>query len=385
VTTPTAEDRVGIQVGEGRTSIPVRNLWLLYLYASPLYAHLHQEELVQAETNPDGLLELAARILHGEADRALRRNLSVGYVERHEVLTAVRDRIDHLGTARGAHLQRGRVLCQFDHLTVNTARNRYIAAALSQAGRLLGNSKIDPQIATECLALSARFERSGVHLDRPDPTTPRREVYGHYDRHDRRTMAAAQLVIDALLPSHATGQSHVNPLDYTQGSLRKLYEEAIRNFYQVNLPNWRVGARHLSWPSDGVLDPRFPKMRTDITLDRPDGTRLIIDTKFTSALSTHAEHHEPRLHSGHLYQLYAYLHTQAGCGDPAANHADGLLLYPSTDHAPDIDVTATMRDHTLRVATLDLTASPAAIRTRLLGLVDAPRPLVLEPVLGASG
>lgn len=369
--TLTAEDRVGVQVGEGRTLIPVRNLWLLYLYASLLYEHLHDEERVLAETNPAGLVELAARILCEEADRALRRNLSVGYVERHEALTAVRDRIDHLGTARGALLQRGRVLCRFDHLTVDTARNRYIAAALTQAGRRLGGSRIDPHIADQCLALAARFERSGVRLDRPDPVTPRREVYGHYDRNDRRTMAAAQLVIDALLPSHATGQSHVNPLDYSQGSLRKLYEEAIRNFYRVNLPDWRVGARHLSWPSEGPLDPRFPMMRTDITLDRPDGTRLIIDTKFTSALSTHAERHEPRLHSGHLYQLYAYLHTQAGRGDPVADHADGLLLYPSTDHAPDIDVTATMRDHALHVATLDLTAPPTTIRAKLLNLVAA--------------
>ena len=366
--TPREDDRIGVQVGEGRTSIPVRNLWLLFLYASQLYEHLHDEERVLAETNPAGLVELASRILCGEADRALRRNLSVGYVERHEVLTAVRDRIDHLGTARGAHLQRGHVLCRFDHLTVDTARNRYIAAALAQAGRRLGSSRIDPHIANQCLALASRFERSGVRLDRPNPDTPRRAVYGHYDRHDRRTMAAAQLVIDTLLPTHAAGQSHVNPLDYSQGSLRKLYEQAIRNFYRVNLPDWQVGARHLSWPSDGPLDPLFPAMRTDITLDRPDRTRLIIDTKFTSALSTHAEHHEPRLHSGHLYQLYAYLHTQAGRGDPSADHADGLLLYPSTDQAPDINVTATMREHALRVATVDLTATPTTIRARLLNM-----------------
>lgn len=366
--TPPEDDRIGVQVGEGRTSIPVRNLWLLFLYASQLYEHLHDEERVLAETNPAGLVELAARILCEEADRALRRNLSVGYVERHEALTAVRDRIDHLGTARGAHLQRGRILCRFDHLTVDTDRNRYFAAALIQAGRRLGSSRIDPHIATRCLALASRFERSGVRLDRPKPDTPRREVYGHYDRHDRRTMAAAQLVVDALLPTHAAGQSHVNPLDYSHGSLRTLYEEAIRNFYRVNLPDWQVGARQLSWPSDGPLDTRFPTMKTDITLDRPDRTRLIIDTKFTSALSTRTERHEPRLRSDHLYQLYAYLHTQAGRGDPSADHADGLLLYPATDHAPEINVTATMHAHALRVATVDLTASPATIRDRLLNL-----------------
>lgn len=48
--TPPEDDRIGVQVGEGRTSIPVRNLWLLFLYASQLYEHLHDEERVLAET-----------------------------------------------------------------------------------------------------------------------------------------------------------------------------------------------------------------------------------------------------------------------------------------------------------------------------------------------
>ena len=366
--TQAPDGSVTLAVGDGWARVPVSNLWLLYLYASSLYAHLTADERVQAENSPDDLVELAARILSEAADRRLRRSLSVGYVDRHEVVSAVRDRIDHLGTARGRHLERGRVLCSFTELSIDTPRNRYVAAALALAGRRLGRGEAG--LARACLKAASQFERVGVQVGRPDPQTPRREVFGHYDREDRRLMAAAQLVVERLLPSHATGASAVQALDYSDRTLRKLFEDAVRGFYRANLPGWRVGARDLAWPSADALPPAFPKMTTDITLDRPDGTRLIIDTKFTSALSKPSEYHGERLKSGHLYQLYAYLRTQEGRGDSAADHASGLLLYPSTEGAPDVDVEVVMQGHTLRAATVDLGGSASEIRARLLGLAS---------------
>ena len=361
---------VVLTVGEGRTRIPIRNLWLLYLYASEFYEHLEREERVRAEDQADALLELAARILCTEADLALRRSLNVGYVERHQDLGAVRGRIDHLGTARGWYLQRGRVLCRFDEISVDTPRNRYIAAALAYAGRRLGNSTIDPGIGASCLSTASRFEHAGVQLAAPDVTTPRREVYGHYDRRDRRPMAAAQFVLEDLLPSHGAGPLAIIASKHTHNSLRQLYEKAMRNFYRVNLPECSVGSRVLSWPGMAALDPVFPRMKTDITIDRPDGTRLVIDTKFTSALSADSHYFGPRLKSHHLYQLYAYLRTQVDRGDAAADTARGMLLYPATNEAPDLDVVATMHGHTVRVATVDLAMEPSGIRHRLLELTE---------------
>ena len=46
------DDSVGVLVCEGSTRIPIRNLWLLYLYASELYQHLSASERVQAERIP---------------------------------------------------------------------------------------------------------------------------------------------------------------------------------------------------------------------------------------------------------------------------------------------------------------------------------------------
>ena len=370
MTDPLSE-AVGVQVGDGHATIPVRNLWLLYLFASDLYESLHVEERIRAERNPERLPELAALILCREGQRRLRRNLSVGYVGRHELVSAVRDRIDHLGTTRGGHLHRGKVLCNFTELTVDTPRNRYVAAALALAGRWFLSAPAGVDVGRECLKVSAQFERAGVVVGRPDPATPRRETFGHYDRDDRRLLLAAQLVVDALIPSQASGTARVLALDYSDRVLRDLFEKAVRNLLRVHLPSWRPRVARMTWPSDGVLDPLFPGMKTDVTLDRPDGSRLIVDTKFTSALDAPSSHYGQRLKSAHLYQLYAYLRTQEDRGDLSAERAAGLLVYPSTHGSPAVDVSERMHGHVLRCATVDLAGEPQAIRTRILELVSA--------------
>jgi 5-methylcytosine-specific restriction enzyme subunit McrC len=53
-------------------------------------------------------------------------------------------------------------------------------------------------------------------------------------------------------------------------------------------------------------------MITDIIFDPPDpGGRVVIDTKFTSLLSS-SRFGEKGIKSGHLYQMYAYLRSQEG-------------------------------------------------------------------------
>ena len=87
--------------------IPVRNLWLLMLYASDLFRQLDASGDRSFEDNPDDLPDLVAEILTHEVERRLRRNLSYGYQYRHEVLGRVRGRIDLLQTEAHQLLQRG--------------------------------------------------------------------------------------------------------------------------------------------------------------------------------------------------------------------------------------------------------------------------------------
>lgn len=359
----TSEQPDCIVVGEDRTHIRIRNLWLLYLWASDLYQHLDVGERASAELNVDELPSLAAEILSIEAGRRLRRRPTLQYVELHAALPAVRGRIDHLGTARDWSLQRGRVACIFEELSMNTPRNRYVLAALDMAGRNLG-----PQYARlrqECLSTAAHLERQGVALARPDRGTPRRETFGHHDRGDRRMVAAAQLVVDLLIPSRSPGSLKLSRPPEGDQQLRRVFEKALRNFLALSLSHCRVSSRRLLWPVDNPsAAPLFPSMQTDITIDHPDGTRLVIDTKFTNATRL-GQYSSVTFREGHLYQLYAYLRTQERENDPASQTAAGMLLYPQTEASGHLDVVTGLQGHTIRVATLDLMASSDEIRDRL--------------------
>ncbi len=75
--------------------IPVRNLWLLMLYASNLYKDLDKAK-VAVEDNADDIPDLVAEMLCRRVERRIQRNLSYGYQSREAVLGRVRGRIDLL-------------------------------------------------------------------------------------------------------------------------------------------------------------------------------------------------------------------------------------------------------------------------------------------------
>ena len=107
-------------------------------------------------------------------------------------------------------------------------------------------------------------------------------------------------------------------------------------------------------------------MQTNIVIEAP-GRRLVIDTKFTDILTRNRFGRE-RFKSGYLYQMYAYLGSQAHRGG-AHGTSEGLLLYPSL--GLHVDESVTIQGHRIRFATLDLITETADIERRLLDLAGA--------------
>ena len=82
------------------TPIPLRNIWLLFLYAADLVSFKDSSKVeVESARN---LPELLARLLTKVVQQRLRRNLSRGYQPRHAVLSRVRGRIDVRRRYRGS-------------------------------------------------------------------------------------------------------------------------------------------------------------------------------------------------------------------------------------------------------------------------------------------
>ena len=77
------------------------------------------------------------------------------------------------------------------------------------------------------------------------------------------------------------------------------------------------------------------------------------------------------LRSGYLFQIYAYLRSQAGRGDSIADRAEGLLLHPSVDEM--VDETVAIQGPPIRFATVELSAPSLTIRQQLLKVVEPPQ------------
>ncbi len=352
--------------------IPVRNLWLLMLYASDLFRLQQNLGQVSFEEDLDELPDLVARILADVVERRLRRQLSRGYHTRQANLTRVRGRIDILKTERHSLLQRGLVACEFEEMTIDTPRNRFVRHALQEIGILVKKS----EVAHRCRSLANELKLMGVSGIVPSRKLIDGERFGRHDASDRLMVAAAKLAVDLAMPTESTG-GHQMVLPDREGTwVRKLFERAVGGFYDVVLrpEEWSVKpGRKLNWqvenPSPGILKV-LPNMQVDILLDHhTSGQRLVIDTKFNHIFCTGRFGHD-RLRSGYVYQMYGYLNSQAGQGKAKWDNASGLLLHPAIGAA--VDEWVTIQNHTIRFATVDLTASAFEVREQLLRVIEIP-------------
>lgn len=349
--------------------IPVRNLWLLMLYASDLYRHLGANK-IDIEDNPEDIADLVAEILCHQIEERMMRNLSYGYESKVSMLSRVRGRIDTLTTERERLLEKGKVCCRFDELTVDTPRNRYVRSALDRLTKL----NIKTTLAQKCRALMLSLERLGVCKVKPINYSVKSDRFGRHDISDQKMVAAADLAFSLALPSEFAGQFHLYSPDTQKEWLRKLFEKAVAGFYAVALDKkeWRVLAgKKFDWQisdkSTGV-DEILPSMKTDIIIDnRRSGERLVIDTKFNS-VTTKGWYREETLRSGYIYQMYTYLRSQENALEPQSLENTGMLLHPTIDK--EVTEMVTIQGHPIWFCTVNLGESALLIRERLLFLIQ---------------
>ena len=361
--------------------IPVRNIWLLLLYASQLYRELPASRRVELEDAPDHIPHLVAEILANAVERRLRRNLSHGYQRHRADLNRVRGRIDLFRTERRRLLQRGSVACAFDELTVDTPRNRYVKVALTHIASVVSKLANDSDLERRCRDLAVRVERAGVggYLDpRYAGKAAVLDNVGWMEAHERQMLAAASLALNLAMPTEQSGTALLPIVNRSETEGWRLYEKAVAGFYDVALSHrgWKVRrGSHIQWPTSDPtpgLHVIMPEMITDIVLERrehstPDaGRRIVIDTKFTSIVA-HGQFGQQMLKSGHMYQLYAYLRSQEQLGEPITLYSTGVLLYPSL--GVDYNESAIIQGHRVSFVTVNLAADSQTIRSQLLRVV----------------
>ncbi|GAB3270222.1 5-methylcytosine-specific restriction endonuclease system specificity protein McrC [Sinomonas notoginsengisoli] len=374
---PSAAADGSVVVADG-VRIPVRNVWLLLLYASEFYQS-GPEAFDGIEEYPEKLPELLAELLVASAEDRLRRPLTPSFSKTSRDLARVRGGIDTLRTESHQLLSRGLVACRFEELTVDTPRNRLIRTALDSISRLCA----DEELMRRCQGQSQRLAQLGVgtldlRAGQRDQAASAAARLTRNDQRDRSVLLAARLALQLSLPFGRTRPGHGRGvLDERQ--FRNLFERAVGGFYSVyGRPHgWTVQrGRKVGWKTSGAtlgLAAVLPHMATDVWIDVPArGRRLIIDTKFTAALRPGRFARET-LSSGHLYELYTYVREQESGTDPASLTAGGLLIYPSAGSP--LTESFISSGHRLGAATVDLSVASVLVRDQFIAAV--------APYLGA--
>lgn len=255
-------------------------------------------------------------------------------------------------------------------MTVDTTRNRFVRAALERLGRLVRRKDLKHR----CRALAESFRMMGVQGNSPSRSEMSTDRFGRNDAGDQIMVAAAWFAFDLALPTEEQGRHHLASPDRDEVWARRLFERAVGGFYRVTLTakgwNVRTGTKlhwQLDWESPGMSEV-LPGMTTDIILDSPGrDRRIVIDTKFTSLMKQ--GHYKSRtISSGYLYQIYAYLKSQAGKGG-LNEIAEGLMLHPSVGES--IDLATSIQGQTIRFATVDLSKDSQTVRRQLLSAVES--------------
>lgn len=341
-------------------SVPVRNVFYLLCYA---WNHLEARSLFANGTDAGERIEnLIAHVLSRGLSRLLAQGLDQGYVAQVAEIAGVRGKLLVGATIKRLQMHSGRTTCEVDEFTPDVPHNRILKATMLELASL---ASVDLKLRGALRQQLLRFSAVGdITLNsaafRPVQLTRNLARYGFL-------IQLCELVCRSLLPDPATGGKRFHPFDADERQMGAVFEAFVYNFLAREQSDFQVGRRNVDWSAtaERTNDLAFlPQMRTDVILTSAK-RRVIIETKFYAQPLRAGWHGgSPKLISGHLYQLLAYLTRFANEPGP---DPEGMLLYASAGES--FDLVYDIGGRRVRVVTLDLDAPWPQIEESLHELV----------------
>lgn len=354
--------------------IPIQNIYFLLCYA---WDSLDEGQLVPvSQDDCKTLPELFARVLEGGVTHLIKRGLDRGYITENEDTSRLRGKFDVSVTIKRNLLRTSRVHCVIDSLSHDVLHNRIIKASLRS---LIRCEDLDRNLRDRLLRLYRRLhEISDIELTG--------KVFGKVQLHRNNAyygflLHVCRLIHDNLLINEDTGNSKFRDFLRDEKQMASLFEKFVRNFYHHEQSVFDVTSQTFDWQEvEATRDDLtfLPRMRTDVSLDSPT-RKVVIDTKYyAECLQSYFDTN--KIHSGNLYQLFAYLkNLQIGDG----RSIEGILLYPTVGKS--LSLRYRVQGHTMRIETVDLNESWQVIRERLLGLLTRAKSGAIEAVTQLAG
>lgn len=339
--------------------IPVRNVYQMLSYALNL---MDEPTYRGFDATPFGnAADLFAAILCRGVETQVKRGLRRDYRLARDEMATVRGRIDLSGSLDPGVRVRHRLVCEYDDFTVDERMNRIVKSTML----LLTHADIG--------ADRRRRLRNLLRLFEPVGTIDVRRIDWHmgFDRSSRsyRTLLGiCRLAIDGLIQTDGAADMRL-PDFLDEMTMNRLYERFILNYYRREMPELGASAKHIDWALDpGSETMHLPQMRSDVFLEY-GGRTLIIDAKYY----THAmqdNYGKRTIHSGNLYQMFAYVKNTAARVRGAGQAVSGMLLYARTDENDLPDDEYRMDGNLISVRTLNLDQEFDSVKADLHNIAE---------------
>ncbi|MFH1136078.1 MAG: 5-methylcytosine-specific restriction endonuclease system specificity protein McrC [Pseudomonadota bacterium] len=350
--------------------IPVENIYFLLCYAWNRFDEGDMAAISSLKF--DNAADLLGHVLYQGVGRLFKKGLDRGYLEREELLSTLRGRIDINQTAR-FNLHRGnRAFCRFDEFEYDILQNRIIKSTIRL---LLRTDGLDISLREQLFKMFRRMSGiSEIELSS--------SVFSHVIIHRNNSfygflLDVCEFIFSCAIPDEQQGKYAFTHFLRDETRMRLLFQQFVFNFYTKEQTRFVVKSDRISWPAEALLPGReddlrrLPGMETDISL-HSTGKSIIIDTKYYADVLKSKYEGLAKVNSGNLYQIYAYLRSLEVRGFPV-NQAEGVLLYPTNGY--EVDLGWKISGHLIKVRTIDLGLHWREISDNLLGIIGVEPPV----------
>ena len=333
--------------------IRIQNIYYMLAYAFQVLNEQGYKNIATEEF--DNTAELCAAILARGISTQVKRGLGKEYIPQTEALSSLRGKLDISESIKTQTFLKKQMICSYDDFSVNSVMNRIIKSTVL----LLLKGDISKSRKKELRKLMVFFEDVDV-IDLYSVNWNMQ--YNRNNQTYRMLISICYLVFKGLLQTQSDGTTKL--MDFLdEQRMHRLYEKFILEYYRKEHPELTTNASQIPWQLDDDFGDMLPVMQTDIMLTKDEKT-LIIDAKYY-AHTTQRQYDKNTLHSGNLYQIFAYVKNKEAELAEQPHKVAGMLLYARTDEEIYPEKEYRMSGNQIGVRTLNLDGDFDMIKNQL--------------------
>ncbi len=347
------------RAGRGNTIvIPIQNIYYMLVYAFQILREQGYRSI--ATESFHNTADLMAEILIRGTSVQIKRGLGRQYVTQAEELSILRGKIDIAQSVKKQTMRNKKLICSYDEFSVNENMNQVIKSTLI----LLLKADIEKNRKKKIRKLLVYFsEVDVIDLKRVNW----RMTYNRNNQTYQMLMSICYMIIKGLLHTNSEGDTKV--MDFLdEQRMCRLYEKFILEYYRREFPQISASASEIFWQVDDGMNAMLPVMRTDIMLQYQEKV-LIIDAKYYQRIMQN-NFDRQTIHSGNLYQIFAYVKNKEHELKNKPHEVAGMLLYAKTDEMDIPNQSYQMSGNKISVQSLDLECSFDKISEQLNLIVE---------------